>query len=292
MSLALRGRLLVRVPLALWRAYGTAGRPAAGAREARGRILMFHGTPRREARALERQLRYLARRFRIVPLSEESLRPGAIALTFDDGLRSNVAVAYPILRRLRVPATFFVCPGLVDERRWLWTHEARARLRARGADAATIERLVAHMKTLPLEARRELEERLRADTADYVPSAEEREAHDLAGWDELASLDPAIVAVGSHTLTHPILTTLEDADAEREIRGSREVLERRLGRRVELFCYPNGSVDARSLELARRSYRIAVTASPGAVAPRCDPLLLPRLAAPRGLLRLAWRVKP
>lgn len=63
-------------------------------------------------------------------------------------------------------------------------------------------------------------------------------------------------------------------------------------RRVELFCYPNGDVDARALEIARRTYRVAVTVSPGAVPPRCDPLLLPRLAAPRGLLRLAWRIQP
>ena len=36
----------------------------------------------------------------------------------------------------------------------------------------------------------------------------------------------------------------------------------------------------------------AVTAGPGVVPPGCDPLLLPRLAAPRGLLRLAWQLSP
>ena len=290
MSLALRAGLLVRGPVALWRVCV----PGRGAEE-RGppaRILMFPGTPRRLARELTRPLAYLARRFRVVPLQPERLRAGTIALTFDDGLRSNVEVAYPILARLGIPATFFVCPALIDEGRWLWTHEARARLHARGADAATTERLLAYMKTLPLEAREELEEGLRADTADYEPSAAEREAYDLAGWEELARLDPGIVTLGSHTLTHPVLPHLGREEAEREIVGSRERLEARLGRRVELFCYPNGDVDARSLEIARRTYRIAVTASPGAVAPRCDPLLLPRLAAPRGLLRLAWRVQP
>src|SRR3982751_2913512 len=50
------------------------------------------------------------------------------ALTFDDGLRTNVAVAYPILNKLGVHATFFVCPGLIDAHQWLWNHEARQRL--------------------------------------------------------------------------------------------------------------------------------------------------------------------
>ena len=290
MNLALRARLLVSVPVALWRVSSIDVRRAT----APARILMLHGTPRRLAAELERQLRYLARRFAIVSLEDlaSGTKPGAIALTFDDGLRSNVEVAYPILARLGIPATFFVCPALIDERRWHWNHEARARLRALGADATATERLVQHMKGMDLPARRAVEERLRDETPDYRPSAAEREEFDLAGWDELCRLDPALVAIGSHTLTHPILTTLPASEQEKEICGSRALLEKRLGRPVALFCYPNGSVDSTAAALARRAYRVAVTASPGAVRPGCDPLLLPRLAAPRGLLRLAWRVSP
>jgi peptidoglycan/xylan/chitin deacetylase (PgdA/CDA1 family) len=143
-----------------------------------------------------------------------------------------------------------------------------------------------------LPARRAMEERLRRETPDFRPSAAEREAFDLAGWDELRSLDPALVAIGSHTLTHPILTMLSAQEVEEEICGSRELLEKRLGRPAELFCYPNGDIDSTTLALARRTYRVAVTVAPGAVQPGCDPLLLPRLAAPRGLLRLAWQLSP
>jgi peptidoglycan/xylan/chitin deacetylase (PgdA/CDA1 family) len=287
MILAFRARLLVSVPVALWHVSSIGERRAAAA----ARILMFHGTPRAQARELELQLRYLARRFEIVPLSE-NLSPGTLALTFDDGLRSNVEVAYPILARLGLPATFFVCPGLVDERRWLWSYEARARLHSLGADAEATERRVEQMKRVSLPARRAMEQRLRDETPHFRPSAGEREAFDLAGWDELRSLDPALVTIGSHTLTHPILTGLDAQEAEREICGSRELLEQRLGRPVELFCYPNGDVDSTALALARRAYRVAVTAAPGAARPGCDPLLLPRHAAPRGLLRLAWQIHP
>ena len=201
-------------------------------------------------------------------------------------------VAYPILRKLGIPATFFVCPALVDEGRWLWTHEARARLRALGNDAATIESLVQQMKRMDLQTRGAVEQRLRDETAQYRPSAAEREAFDVASWAELCGLDPALVTIGSHTLTHPILTTLTEAEAEREICESRARLEARLGRPAETFCYPNGDVSAAVLALVRRTYRLAVTAGPGVVPPGCDPLLLPRLAAPRGLLRLAWQLSP
>src|SRR2546421_4055299 len=93
---------------------------------------MYHGTPLRDAAALERQLRLVRLAFPIVPLEELTSRGGngrpRVALTFDDGLRSNVHVAYPILQKLGLTATFFVCPGLIERREWLWNHEARQRL--------------------------------------------------------------------------------------------------------------------------------------------------------------------
>src|SRR5688572_19729559 len=165
MILAFRARLLVSVPIALWRVSRIGERRTAAA----ARILMFHGTPRAQARELEGQLRYLARRFEIVPLADvaKGARSGALALTFDDGLRSNVEVAYPILARLGLPATLFVCPGLIDERRWLWSYEARARLHRLGLDLEATERRVEQMKRVSLPARRAMEERLRRETPDF-----------------------------------------------------------------------------------------------------------------------------
>src|SRR5678815_548439 len=72
------------------------------------RILMYHGTPRRDAEALERQLRLVSLAFPVVPLeSLKERRAGRarVALTFDDGLRNNVEVAYPILHKLGLTAT-------------------------------------------------------------------------------------------------------------------------------------------------------------------------------------------
>src|SRR6185503_7887687 len=166
-------------------------------------ILLYHGTPRRDAAALERQLRWLKRRFSIVPLRSIVAAAGnggalsrKVALTFDDGLRSNVEVAYPILHKLAIPATFFVCPGLVDRASWLWTHEARSRLARLDAGARRelaaelgapeeIEAFVEWMKKLDLAARRRVEARLRDATPRFAPTDAERDDFDLAGWEAL-----------------------------------------------------------------------------------------------------------
>src|SRR3954468_1152981 len=218
---------------------------------------MYHGTPRADAAALKRQLRLVSLAFPVVPLEELRAKKGRrarVALTFDDGLRSNVEVAYPILRKLGLTATFFVCPGLVDRGEWLWNHEARQRLlsladvslkelaAAVGAPAE-VEAFVEWMKTLKIARRRQVEQAIREATPRFIASAAQREQFDLAGWDELARLDPKIVTIGSHTMSHPILTSLDEEETEAEMRESRQMLEKRLQREVLAFCYPNGELN-------------------------------------------------
>ena len=288
--------------LANWAGFARADeRPVA-------RILLFHGTPRREASALERELRWLKRRFQIVPLrsivaaaSNGGTLGCKLALTFDDGLRSNIEVAYPVLHRLAIPATFFVCPGLVDRAKWLWTHEARRRLSRLSVAArrelaqewrasTDIEEFVAWMKTLDTPARRRVEQRLREATPDFAPTPAERDEFDLADWRELRRLDPAVVTIGSHTLTHPILPGMPAAELEQEVRDSRRQLERSLERPVDTFAYPNGDIDPAAEDCVRRHYRAAVTTIGGWVRRGADAHRLPRLAVPPSVLRLARRI--
>jgi peptidoglycan/xylan/chitin deacetylase (PgdA/CDA1 family) len=247
------------------------------------RILMYHGTPRRDAEALERQLRLLSLAFPVVPLESLRERPRAgrarVALTFDDGLRNNVEVAYPILKKLGLSATFFVCPGLIDGRRWLWNHEARQRLLFSGKSGSEAEASIERMKKMRIAERRAAEEELRRATPGFEPTAAQREEFDLATWEELRALDADVVTIGSHTMTHPILTSLSDVETEAEMRDSRLTLENRLQCPVALFCYPNGDLNDGALASARRYYRSAVTVAPGLVADGVDPHLMPRYAA-------------
>lgn len=65
--------------------------------------------------------RLFKRHFFVIPLSEliERLRQnkpvgGALSITFDDGYRDNFEVAAPILKRLDLPATFFVATRFIE----------------------------------------------------------------------------------------------------------------------------------------------------------------------------------
>jgi peptidoglycan/xylan/chitin deacetylase (PgdA/CDA1 family) len=269
------------------------------------RILCFHGTPKYQAAEFERQLRYLKRHFTIVSLRQlhaklqtrSDARGRLLALTFDDGLRNNVSVAYPILRRLEIPATFFVCPELIEHRCWLWNHRARQRLRfaseglrreiAEQYDApCEVDAFIAWMKTLDRVSRRVVEKTLRDATLRYVPSAAERHEFDLAGWQELRAVEHSLVTIGSHGMSHAILPCLKPEEVEHEVAHSRRMIEARLERAVEFFAYPNGDHSPLVVECARRHYTAAVDCSQQWVQLPYDLHVLARTVPPRGLLRL------
>ncbi len=273
---------------------------------------MYHGVAQQGAQALGQQLRYLARHFKIVSLDSmlDHITTGSlpleheIVLTFDDGLRNNLTVVYPILRELQVPATMFVCPGLVESGEWLWNHEMRCRLQTLAipelvdvrmkllAPGNTIAAIIEWMKTLQLQQRRTAEAIIRQATAGFQATEAQREAFDIMNWNDLRSLDRDLITVGSHTLSHPILTKLSGQEIEAEILESRRCLEQRLERKVDLFCYPNGAYDRRAYQLVQKTYRAAVTTETGVIngTEVLDIHRLPRIASAENAALTAWRL--
>lgn len=277
----------------------------------RSRIIMLHGlgTPEYPAEVFRAQLRLLTRVFQIVPLEQvlqarvsgRDSRP-KLALTFDDGLRNNLTVVYPILREFSAPATFFVCPGLLETGRWPWNLECRARLsrmsagqrrpitEALGLGSGDIEAVVAKLKRIPYGERVAVEQQVRQATPDFAPTDGERLEYDMMTWKELKSLDPTLVTIGGHSLNHEILTQLEPEHLEREIGECRVWLERELMRPVRHFCYPDGAYDTRVLECAARHFDTAVTTEKDWVPRQPSVHRLPRIPVAPNVRDLAWRV--
>jgi peptidoglycan/xylan/chitin deacetylase (PgdA/CDA1 family)/O-antigen ligase len=76
-------------------------------------------------------------------------------------------------------------------------------------------------------------------------------------WPELKRLQKIGWAIGSHTLNHYELKQLSDSTAERELRLSKQTLEKNLRCSINTVCYPRGSADKRVLGLAHAvGYRL------------------------------------
>jgi peptidoglycan/xylan/chitin deacetylase (PgdA/CDA1 family) len=244
-------------------------------------------------------LEYLAEKCSIVPLDEFVSRRASrrqlfkpeLALTFDDGLRDQFTYAYPLLKRLGIPATFFVCANLIETGQWLWTKAVRARLQCLSSEqkrilstrldscSAEVEATMRWLKALPLGERQTAEEAIREATPDFHPSFEQCEEFDQMSWTELASLDSSLITIGSHTMNHPVLTLLDAEELDTEIRESRTLLEEKLHRPVRHLCYPEGRHDRTVRDCVRRYYSTAVSTVPGRVLADTDVYSLPRVPA-------------
>jgi peptidoglycan/xylan/chitin deacetylase (PgdA/CDA1 family) len=86
--------------------------------------------------------------------------------------------------------------------------------------------------------------------ADAIAHPDELETMD---WDELRALADRGFEIGSHTVGHPHLPRLTEAEIDRELRESRARCEDRLGRPCRYLAYPYGEHDARVKGLAERA---------------------------------------
>lgn len=94
----------------------------------------------------------------------------------------------------------------------------------------------------------------------------------------LLALRAAGMDIGSHTVTHPDLTTVDDAALAAELGDSRPILENILGEPVETFAYPYGRYDLRVTRAAMQSgYLAAFTTRSGSNMPLTPRMELRRL---------------
>jgi peptidoglycan/xylan/chitin deacetylase (PgdA/CDA1 family) len=96
------------------------------------------------------------------------------------------------------------------------------------------------------------------------------------GWPELRDLAGGGWEIGSHTCSHPHLTTLGDDDLRRELEQSRAACEEGMGRPIRSIAYPYGDVDERVVEATRAAGYELGAALPKRHGSR-DPLNWPRV---------------
>jgi peptidoglycan/xylan/chitin deacetylase (PgdA/CDA1 family) len=91
-----------------------------------------------------------------------------------------------------------------------------------------------------------------------VPELREDAAADPAAfatmdWQALRAAASRGVEIGSHTVSHPHLPGLSDAELDRELRDSKSELEDELGTQCRHLAYPFGEEDDRVRAAARRA---------------------------------------
>lgn len=89
--------------------------------------------------------------------------------------------------------------------------------------------------------------------------------------------ESGLIAIEPHSVTHPNLAGLPEAEARREIEGSREAIGAIRGTEPDLFAYPYGALAEETVSLLRSmGFAGAVSVDEGTVSAGADPYRLPR----------------
>lgn len=270
-----------------------------------------------EAKHFDRQMRFLARHFTVLPLREaaERLKRGglpqrACCITFDDGYADNLTVALPILEKYHLPATVFVATGYLDGGRMFNDsvidaianspkHDldlepiglSRFPLTSIDQKRAALGAILEKLKYQPPDQRTANVDRL-VELAECGPLPDDI----MLTSQQVGELARRGVEIGGHTVAHTILTTLDDATAEREILAGKQQLESLIGKPVTTFAYPNGrphrDYEARHVAMVRKlGFEVAVSTAHGVANSTSDIHQLPRFVPwGRSMTMLAARM--
>lgn len=247
---------------------------------------------------LDLHIRYLRKYFEIIPLSDlASLRKIHVqelrkrrfcVLTFDDGWCDFYEYAYPILKTHDASATVFLPTDFIGTDRWFWTdrvgfllgriaeswNTVKAApvfqdpllsqiLHMSGTHETRLERAISLLKPYQIERI----EQILSELTTVVGEDSTPVGRAFLSWEEVREMfGSGLISFGSHTASHPILTTLTDEEARDELKKSRDVLisQKVVDPTFIPFSYPNGNFSDRLSEMVRNAgYNLAVTTQYG-----------------------------
>jgi len=238
-------------------------------------------------------LEYLSKHNRVLSLSEvvnclkneKPLPPNAAVITIDDGYADAYETAFPVLKKHEMPAVVYAVTDFLDEKCWLWTNLMRyilnetksvnlnvefengekieAKLNGENNKLELAARVNRRLKLLPDERKnlkiKEIAENLNVK----IPELPTREYAPIT-WTQAAEMDANDVKIESHTVSHPILTNIEQTRLDEELINSKRRLEEKLNRKIEHFCYPNGDLNTNVRQSVEKAgYSSAVTTDYG-----------------------------
>lgn len=243
------------------------------------------------ASQLEKQLRYVQKCFELVTFDQilecaetrEALPERAATITFEYGSKAVYDIAFPLLKKLNIPATVMLPAGLIDSDAILWEDEIGLLFQKiptagefkieifpntfRWAD--NMEKEVAFQNFNLKLKRSDPKEREEAVKQFREIDLIKDNSHPrmFMTWDEVKEMAQAGVYFGSNGMTYPILTKMTTNEAAAELQESKKIIEEKTGKPCNVFAYPGGGAGDLDMETEKfvrnAGYKAGVTNFPG-----------------------------
>jgi peptidoglycan/xylan/chitin deacetylase (PgdA/CDA1 family) len=203
-----------------------------------------------------------------------------VCFTFDDGYADNYELAYPIFKKYNCPFVIYVTTDFPDGKAAMWWYVLEVILKENDTlvlgdgtnlPALTIEEkneAFDNVRSKVFNAKGEDMERFVGQLLNKYTFSFSTLAERLAlSWDQIEELSfNPLCTIGSHTVTHSPLTNLSTKELEKELRGSKSMIEKHINKLVVHFAYPYGIYNQKVTEFVKKAgYKTATLANGGKV---------------------------
>jgi len=165
-------------------------------------------------------------------------------VTFDDGYIDNYRIAFPILKKLNIPATFFIPTHTINSRKLGWWDIISYLIKKSSYEAIEtsnlIKKYIYKMIHLPANNTDKLLENLSRKMNIPFPD-NQSQSNELMTWEHIKELSENNMTIGAHTHTHRVLSTLPINEQKHELITSKNILEEKIEGAIHSIAYPVGA---------------------------------------------------
>lgn len=236
------------------------------------------------------QMEYLVRNYNVVSLpnalSNKTQKP-KVVVTFDDGYLNNYTVAFPILKKLEIPATIFLVTSTIDQDHYFWFDKLWLSLREQKT-TSQLTQIINQFKYIhPNMVDDAVAHYLFCNQVALGNFAENYRTLRYSEITEMAN--SGLITFGSHTHNHELLPHLTDEESYKTMHTSFEKIVAVPGG-VPFFCYPNGYNEERHRQMCHQvGYQGSVLATDGAWNKNTELMAIPRRPIGRGTTLLDFK---
>jgi peptidoglycan/xylan/chitin deacetylase (PgdA/CDA1 family) len=200
-------------------------------------------------------------------INEKTDSENKVFICFDDGWNGNLELI-KLIEKYRVPVAIFITVEALKLGNFWWEY-ALLNDQKRYTGIKKIE----DFKNLPENSFKEKVALLKRNF-----SLRKRSSLNLNELKEISKCE--YITIGSHSVTHPILTNCSPETQKRELMESKIQLGQMLNNEIEYLAYPNGSYNNTTIEIAKEcGYKLCFTINPGRIdVETVDPYTIPRNA--------------
>jgi len=238
-----------------------------------------------DVKLFEKCIKYISNTYEVVLFEDIAFDRKALmqknkfaTIMFDDGYKDVMEYAIPILDKYKIKASFYIVTDCIEKNVPTWTYILeysfqftnknsisleydflplefrKATFKSRMDKIRFVSKLKPFLKTITHKNREKVLASVKYQLSDVeIPKL-------MMNWADISKLKELGHYIGSHTISHSMLGTMEnEEDIRKELEGSGNIIKSKLGYFPLTISYPVGSYDERVKKISKEvGYKIGL----------------------------------